>query len=88
MSPFIEIGIAMLGGAAGKQIGKSPITGDKPIHKILAPLATLVVGYGVTLLSGGEITPLEAMEKGTVIGVSAIGVYSAAKNLYQLIFGK
>ncbi len=85
MFGLLEIGVAILGGAIGNKAGKSSITGKKPLNKILAPLAAVAVGYGTTLLTGGEISPVEALEKGGVIGVSAVGVYSTAKNFWQLL---
>lgn len=85
MSPLIEVAVAMAGGAVGNAVGKSPMTGPKPVNKVLAPVLALLAGYGASWVSGVDLSPTEALDHGTAIGLSAIGLYSGVKNLWQLI---
>ncbi len=77
--------IGLAGGAAGNVVGKSPITGEKPWNKILAPLGSVAAVLLYKKFGGGALTDQQAAEAGIMIGATAVGAYSAGKNLYQLV---
>jgi hypothetical protein len=85
MDPVVltSVGIALAGGAAGNAVGKSPITGDQPWNKVLAPLGALLAPWIAKQVFGAELTS----EQVVAIGVSASGIYSQGKNLYQFVRG-
>lgn len=85
---MLELGtlaVALAGGAAGKAVGNSPITGPQPWGKVLGPLAAIVLPIVYKKFGGGDMTFEQAAQTGTLIGLTATGLYSAAKNAVQLV---
>ena len=83
----VTLGIALAGGAAGKAVGNSPITGEHPWGKILGPISAVLLPiiwqhYGP---NGEAMTTEQAAETGLAIGAAAVGLFSAGKNVWQLI---
>lgn len=85
MSDLATIAIALAGGAVGQAAGKSPVTGDKPWNKVLAPAGAVLAAVLYKKFGGGELTDEQAASAGLMIGASAVGVYSASKNLVQMV---
>ena len=84
----ITLGIALAGGAAGNAIGKSDkVGGSTPWNKVLAPAAAILMPMLYKKFIGGGLSDDQVVEAGLAIGATAIGAYSAGKNLYQLVSG-
>lgn len=82
-----SLAIGLAGGAAGNALGKSPLTGDKPWNKVLAPAAAILLPMAYKKFIGGGMSDEQVIEAGFAIGATAVGVYSGAKNLYQFVRG-
>ena len=80
---YFGIIAALLGGAGGNILGKSPLTGAKRWNKLLAPAAALATGLLYTKITGTDLPADQVMVAGGAIGGQAIGVYSGVKNLIQ-----
>lgn len=76
-----SVGVALAGGAAGNAVGKSPITGEQPWNKVLGPMGALLAPWIAKQVFGADLTSEEVI----AIGVSASGLYSQGKNLYQFV---
>lgn len=85
MDPVVltALGTALAGGAVGNAAGKSPVTGDQPWNKVLGPLGALLAPWIAKQVFGADLTSEEVL----AIGVSASGLYSQGKNLYQFVRG-
>jgi hypothetical protein len=79
-----SLALALAGGAAGKAVGNSPVTGDQPWGKVLAPAAAVLFPL-IYKKFGGDMSYEEAAQAGLVIGTSAVGLVSAGKNFLQLV---
>ncbi len=90
MVEVVAAGLALAGGAVGQAIGKSPVTGDLPWNKVLAPLGSILFPVVYKLL-GGDMGYEEAAAAGATIAITVGGGYSWAKNaveLFKQIFKK
>lgn len=86
MDPMIPItlGVALTGGAVGKAVGNSPLTGPQPWGKVLAPLLATLFPI-LYKKFGGDLSIEEATQIGLAFGAAAVGVVSAGKNAWQLL---
>lgn len=82
-----SLAIGLAGGAAGNALGKSPITGEKPWNKVLAPAAAILLPMIYKKFVGGGMSDEQVIEAGFAIGTTAVGLYSGGKNLYQFVRG-
>ena len=79
-----SLAIALAGGTVGKAVGNSPMTGEQPWGKALGP-ALAVLFPLIYKKFGGDMSYEEASAAGVAIGATAVGAYSAGKNLYELV---
>jgi len=80
---YLGIIAALLGGAGGNALGKSPLTGSRRWNKILGPALALTTGLVYTKITGADLPPDQVMATGGIIGSQAVGIYSGVKNLIQ-----
>jgi uncharacterized protein (DUF697 family) len=85
MTDLTLVGAALAAGAAGKALGNSPITGPQPWGKLLGPLAAIMLPLLYKKFGGDGLTDEQVIGAGFTIGATAIGAYSAGKNLLQLV---
>ena len=85
MTEIYTIGAALVLGAVGKAIGKSPITGEKQWQKILGPalsFAGAAAAEGArSILAGDPFNPVVVLTAGGLAG----GVQSYTKNVGQFV---
>lgn len=79
------VGAALAAGAAGKAIGNSPITGPQPWGKLLGPMAAVMLPLLYKKFGGDGLSDQQVIEAGFTIGATAVGAFSAGKNLVQLV---
>ena len=85
---LLNIGVALLGGAIAKKVGKSKlIGGNRPLQKILAPIAAVGVGMAASAVTGGDVPLDVVLQNGGEAGALAIAAHSSVKNLIELIRG-
>ena len=82
---LLSLGLGLAGGAAGNAVGKSPVTGDKPWNKVLAPAAAILLPLLYKKFGGTGLSDQQVVEAGLTIGVTAVGLYSGGKNLVQFV---
>ena len=85
MEELLGIGLALIGGALGQKVGKSPLTGEKPWNKVLAPALAIGTGLLYKTVTGADLDAGQTMQAGTMIGGQAVAVYTVAKNTLQLV---
>ncbi len=81
---LIGILASLAGGAIGKKTGQLTSGGGK-LGKLLGPLAAIAVGVGASLATGGQLPVEDVLAQGGTNGAVAIGIFSAAKNIWQFI---
>ena len=86
MDELLNIGVALVAGAAAKKIGQSGrVGGTRPWHKVLAPAAALGVGIVASAVTGGDVPMMTVLQDGGTAGAAAIAAHSTVKNVAQLI---
>jgi len=85
MGDLLGIALALIGGAIGNHTGKSPLTGDRPWNKILAPALAIGTGLLYKTVTGADLDAAGTMQAGSMIGGQAVAVYTVAKNTIQLV---
>lgn len=81
-----DLAVALLGGAAGKKLGDSPITGSKEWDKILGPaFAVASVFVYKKIGDGNTLTAEQASQAGLAIGGMAIGLWAAGKGAVKFV---
>lgn len=86
MDPVL-VGLAVAGGAAGKAIGNSPVTGEHPWGKLAGPAMAILLPYIYRRLGGDGLTDTQVVEVSVSAASLAIGGYHTVKNLVQLVKG-
>jgi hypothetical protein len=86
MDPIL-VGLAVAGGAAGKAVGNSPMTGEQPWGKLAGPALALLVPYLYRRFGGTGMTDQQVFEVSVSAASLAVGGYHTVKNLVQLVKG-
>lgn len=81
-----SLALALAGGAAGKALGDSPITGNREWDKILGPVCAIVAASAYKKFGGAEdMTTEQAIQAGAFVGTLGVGIYSAGKGAVKFV---
>lgn len=85
MNPILaqlgSMAISMGVGWAGKTIGNGPKTGHLPWGKVLAPAVVVGASYGMTALTGLQVTPIDILGQGLPDSTLGAGGEVAAQSM-------